>query len=289
MVQPKYNPQEALERVKLLMKYDNTKTLTENRQIILEQATDRIVSREDLMGDTSWWGNINWSRRTGVKGVVDALDGWVSMNNLKYVYESIKFLDNKCYFDESAGKYISATEAFARLYEEDEGEKLIDDVDDVGTVTLDSSAKELKNQIIGAIKTQIAKGCNQQTPDPNPDPVKEKTCQEDPSQQKCKKNKKKEGQVYPECEAGIYKRGCWHLKVKEVQICLGVNPAYGNFGPKTAAALLAKFPDKRYHEQFVDADIPIICNKNTPTPTPTASEDPADDREEITVYDPNEI
>ena len=37
MVQPKYNPQEALERVKLMMKYDSTKTLTENKQIIEEQ------------------------------------------------------------------------------------------------------------------------------------------------------------------------------------------------------------------------------------------------------------
>lgn len=37
MVQPKYNPQEALERVKLLMSYDSSKTLTENKEIIEEQ------------------------------------------------------------------------------------------------------------------------------------------------------------------------------------------------------------------------------------------------------------
>ena len=37
MVQPKYNPQEALERAKLLMNYDSSKTLTENKQIIEEQ------------------------------------------------------------------------------------------------------------------------------------------------------------------------------------------------------------------------------------------------------------
>jgi len=36
MIQPKYNPQEALERVKLLMKYDSSKTLTENKQQINE-------------------------------------------------------------------------------------------------------------------------------------------------------------------------------------------------------------------------------------------------------------
>jgi hypothetical protein len=39
MVQPQYNPQEALERVKLMMKYDTSKTLNENREIIFEQAS----------------------------------------------------------------------------------------------------------------------------------------------------------------------------------------------------------------------------------------------------------
>ena len=37
MVQPQYSPQEALERVKLMMKYDMSKTLNENKQSISEQ------------------------------------------------------------------------------------------------------------------------------------------------------------------------------------------------------------------------------------------------------------
>lgn len=36
MVQPKYNPKDALERVKLLMKYDSSKTLTENKEEVNE-------------------------------------------------------------------------------------------------------------------------------------------------------------------------------------------------------------------------------------------------------------
>jgi len=39
MVQPKYSPEEALERVKLMMKYDTSKTLNENKSIISEQDT----------------------------------------------------------------------------------------------------------------------------------------------------------------------------------------------------------------------------------------------------------
>ena len=42
MVQPKYSPEEALKRVKLMMKYDSSKTLNENRTIV-EQA--------DISGD----------------------------------------------------------------------------------------------------------------------------------------------------------------------------------------------------------------------------------------------
>jgi hypothetical protein len=34
MVQPKYSPEEALERVKLMMKYDMGKTLNENKQLL---------------------------------------------------------------------------------------------------------------------------------------------------------------------------------------------------------------------------------------------------------------
>lgn len=37
MVQPKYRPEEALERVKLMMKYDLSKTSTENNKIVSEQ------------------------------------------------------------------------------------------------------------------------------------------------------------------------------------------------------------------------------------------------------------
>lgn len=41
MVQPKYNPQEALERVKLMMNYDLSKTSTENKKIIEEQTEEK--------------------------------------------------------------------------------------------------------------------------------------------------------------------------------------------------------------------------------------------------------
>jgi hypothetical protein len=40
MVQPQYSPEEALERVKLMMSYDMSKTLNENKDIIFEQSVN---------------------------------------------------------------------------------------------------------------------------------------------------------------------------------------------------------------------------------------------------------
>ena len=37
MVQPQYSPEEALNRVKLMMGYDSSKTLNENKSVIFEQ------------------------------------------------------------------------------------------------------------------------------------------------------------------------------------------------------------------------------------------------------------
>jgi hypothetical protein len=39
MVQPKYSPEESLERVKLMMKYDLSKTSKENKKVVSEQPT----------------------------------------------------------------------------------------------------------------------------------------------------------------------------------------------------------------------------------------------------------
>ena len=55
MVQPKYSPQEALERVKLMMKYNSSKTLNENIKdisvVLNEQSTNSLNYAE--LGDSS--------------------------------------------------------------------------------------------------------------------------------------------------------------------------------------------------------------------------------------------
>jgi hypothetical protein len=43
MVQPKYSPEEALQRVKLMMNYDLSKTSTENKKVIKEQVQNNSI------------------------------------------------------------------------------------------------------------------------------------------------------------------------------------------------------------------------------------------------------
>lgn len=196
MIQPKYNAQESLQRAKLLMGYDTSKTLTENiksNPILKEAAAanPNVVTDQDLMGNTSmirgalqsisdfsgliglpnvWdivgvnWGNLIGGKRTGVKGVVDALDGWVDAADLGYVLSIIKSLDGKCYFDPIEEKSVSATQRFLELYSEDEsGEDLKSEVESVGTRTLPTGSEKLKQLIIKTIDKQVAAGCKAST------------------------------------------------------------------------------------------------------------------------------
>lgn len=95
------------------------------------------------------------SRRSGVKGVVDALDFPVTADDLAYVLAAIKSLVNKFYNDEEVGAYVPATKRFLELYSEDEGgDSLVDDISSVGTRTLPTGSEKLKAIIIKTINTQ---------------------------------------------------------------------------------------------------------------------------------------
>ena len=199
MIQPKYSPQEALERVKLMMKYNSSKTLNENKSIIFE--ADKVIPKKseenkntnkltdaDLLGDTgkirqffqqisdfeSVLGlpnpldivGINFAndiagRRNGVKGVVDALDGFVDSKDLAYVLTVIKSLDGKCYYDDVEGKTVPAIIRFLELYKEDEGgNELISDVNSVEIRILPTGTDKIKQKIVKEIETQKLKSCD---------------------------------------------------------------------------------------------------------------------------------
>jgi hypothetical protein len=171
---------EALERALLLMKYDMKKTLTENVEVVSEQKSSNLLSDEDLLGATSVIGNymrlisdynlfdilgINQAnliagKRKGVKGAVDALDGFVNEEDLAYVMTILSALVGKCHYDDVEEKTIPAITRFLELYLEDEGEELLDDVNSVGTSTLKTGTEKIKKQIAKIIQTSKTQSCN---------------------------------------------------------------------------------------------------------------------------------
>ena len=83
-------------------------------------------------------------RRTGVKGVVDALDGYVKESDLAYVYTVLKALVGKKMKD---GK--PAIQRFKELYKADEnGDDLASDVNSVGTKTFSTKGTLIKEEIL---------------------------------------------------------------------------------------------------------------------------------------------
>ena len=92
-------------------------------------------------------------RRNGVKGVVDALDGWVKESDLAYVLTILKALSGKKMKD---GK--PAIKRFQELYAMDEkpwiggAETLAGEVESVGTKTMSVKGDTMKEEILKLLK-----------------------------------------------------------------------------------------------------------------------------------------
>jgi phage gp46-like protein len=114
MVQPKYNPLEALERVKLMMKYDSSKTLNENREIIFEQANCPNAISEDEMEEIC---NTMWDDLQGMQALFIRLF-YDKKGNAKQIFETINGLIGKNYKDDLSNVCEPAIKAFKRVYQE---------------------------------------------------------------------------------------------------------------------------------------------------------------------------
>lgn len=114
MVQPKYNPQEALERVKLMMKYDMSKTLNENKSIIFEQVNCPNAISDDEMEEicNEMWDNLQGLQMIFVRMFKDKKD------NAKNIFNSINDLIGKNHKDDLTGQCEPAIKSFKKFYKE---------------------------------------------------------------------------------------------------------------------------------------------------------------------------
>ena len=257
MVQPKYSPQEALEKMKLMMKYDSSKTLNENRQIISEQdeSCTNPISYEDLM-----------SYVEQAEEAIDDTDNWTltkdvtdSSEDAKDVYDAIKAVAGKNVYDEEVGKCVPAVGMFKTKYKEVNSQDWIG-----GNRTLEEDLNTLLDLNLSSESDRYVrlsiKMLNTVAP---PTPTSDDDKKDDG-----KKVVKKGGgsgykSKYTPCTPGKYVRGCKSEVVRKVQACLKQAPKHqtGNFGPITQGNLQKL--GKGFENGFTDADVATICQTET--------------------------
>jgi hypothetical protein len=109
MVQPQYSPQESLKRVKLMMKYDISKTLNENKEIIFEQdTTDADV--EDIVRELDRFNSDE-------QKIVDIIKKYKNKSSFQNFLNKYKSISKKDFGDEIARaiKYPGDAKEYADL------------------------------------------------------------------------------------------------------------------------------------------------------------------------------
>ena len=231
--------QEALKRALLMMNYDMKKTLTENVEVISEQANTNEISAGDLADI--------------VDDAVDILDRDVETSDMEDLIELMK--------TEIFGKKFKgacAYDKFKKYYADNEswqGETFEDQVESSGEYN-EQEFEDVKQEMLDLIKKekQFCKTLSYTVTTTTKAPVVTTTTTKAPL-----KGGSNTTTQYTPCPAnGPYKQGCKSDVVKKIQGCLGVKTT-GNFGPLTQTALTKI----GYPSGFTSADVENICKKGT--------------------------
>ena len=261
MVQPKYSPQEALEKMKLMMKYDSSKTLNENRQIISEQdesctnniSYDEIKELAKTVGEgafkmTATFSRMGYGDERG-QSILDAVKQVVGKNTYDNIDE--KCVSAKDVFDKFFKKYSKSLFGFSGG-------------DNVST-TLNNIMKDsyVKNNFPEAIRMVTRAKQLWDAPTPAVTPTPDNTKKDDGKEVVKKGGGSGYKSKYTPCTPGKYVRGCKSEVVRKVQACLKQAPKHqtGNFGPITQANLQKL--GKGFENGFTDADVATICQTET--------------------------
>jgi len=294
MVQPKYSPEEALQRIKLMMEYDSSKTLTENKekiQLINEIApliwvAGAALAAAPLATIGTWIYNVQGGGDAFIK-TQSFFQGCSSLDkNLKptqnksdhreaadTIYNAIQGFGT----DEDAIKgAISSMETVAdlcamhRYYNKTYGD-LYDDLDS------DLDGESFRRYVWSSIAPIVEDAENDlENTKKDEDPIGV-DCRKNPNDAKCRGGGGGTSKFKP-C-SGTYQFGCKSDVIAKVQGCLGGLVPDGKLGNLT----LGKLKEKGY-TSFTDADVDKICG-TTPKPPvkPTGVEDLEDDNSASTT------
>jgi hypothetical protein len=291
MVQPKYSPEEALQRVKLMMKYDSSKTLNENKETILEQSVNDVLKQTVTAAGVGaaagavggfGVGAIPGAIVGGIYGLVRSLSsGNASRGKIVDLIKACstnKELGKKTLSDDTLDKIGDSIKTAVRGFGTDEEAiksafsqiptipdlcglvnnykqfhgNLVDDLDD-DLEGDDEWSNYIALPLRPAMRTSIAAGNNTTAAGGG------KTGGGKTGGGKTGGGTQKS--KYTPCTAGKYVMNCKSDVVKQVQACLGMPSKYqtGNFGPITKGQLQSKFSDLA--NGFTDSDVAKICNK----------------------------
>jgi len=290
MVQPKYSPEEALEKMKLMMKYDSSKTLNENRQIISEQTPSQVgyTAAGALAGGAYAAGGLGALAATTGLGAaatgaaagtaafpvvgtaigavvglgLGMLADWAA--NHDYGEEGFRQVMSACSakgadklvpkLSKSDVRQIAYTIEDAKGQWNDDEESIANALAKIPTVA-DLCAVDKK------ISGGLAEFLDNLTDSPDEwklftrplaGMIEDTEVMLTPEEQKKDKTGGGTGGYKP-C-TGTYKKGCKSDVIAKVQGCLGL-VTDGKFGPKTQGALSGKG-----FTTFTDADVTKICS-----------------------------
>lgn len=235
MVQKKYTPEEALQRVKLMMKYDSSITLTENKSklgLLSEQSSFSQVSAVAKKIHRIMSGDVETS---DLNNLLDLLSSEVFGKKMEdgtcMMSKVVQYYGKSGSFGGAGGGLLGTGDLLKDIEKSTEfGEAEFEDV---------------KQELISKIKKEMTScgGGKKKTDDGDrvvtPRVSKYKAC------------------------SGTYKEGCEASAIGKVQGCLNddktlnLNPKLvpdGKFGPRTKEALA-----KKGFTSFTDSDVEKIC------------------------------
>ena len=117
MIQPKYSPQEALEKIKLGMKYDLSKTLNENKksvskQFVSEQAAgcQNTMEKSEVTEFASIAGNATFQLRTAFARMFN------QQESADAILDSVRQIKGKNVIDPTTGECVPAKSLFEKRW-----------------------------------------------------------------------------------------------------------------------------------------------------------------------------
>ena len=266
MIQPKYNPKEALEKIKLNMKYDTSKTLNENKfNGLSEQKSScpNSLDYEDLSDLADEAAN------TLKKMDMTFIRMGYGSERAQDVYEILKSIKGKNVYKDTSNECLKAIDEFRTLAKDasqgwtewasskfDIVKKMREFI--TGYYSDDPEAKRYLKASIDILNSEGGSGTSGTsggggTSGTSGGGGTSGTSGGGGTSGTSGGGKKSR---FSPCE-GTYKFLCYSPVIEKVQGCLGGLVQDGKFGPKTQGKLQDKFP--QFASSFTDSDVATIC------------------------------